>query len=122
MKKGTNMVFLGLLSLIVGTVFASPLLVSELKIRPFLKPLPKGVTADMEIDVVYVNFSIGDSDENNTEVSYFVVLNITNNSDEWATIRRAEFIAARNITKGKSIQSGSRYDMVGGFRIMNDEA
>jgi hypothetical protein len=100
MKIGTNMILLGILSMLIGTAFASPLLLSELEIRPYTEPLPKGPTADIDVDVVYANFSVGDSDERLTDVSYFVVLNITNNSDEWAVIGMADFSAAQNITKG----------------------
>ena len=48
MKIGTNMILLGILSMLIGTVFASPLLVSELEIRPYVPPLPKGPTADSQ--------------------------------------------------------------------------
>jgi hypothetical protein len=101
MKKGTNLIFFGMLSMLIGTAFASPLLVSELEVRPYSKPLPKGLTADIDVDVVYSNFSIGDSDEDFIDISYFVVLNITNNCDDWAGIRIAQFSTAQNVTVGE---------------------
>jgi hypothetical protein len=104
MKKGTNLIFLGLLSMLVGTVFASPLLISELEIRPFREPLPKGPTADVSVSVVYANYKVGDSTllhtKNVTDISYLVVLNITNNSDEWAVVNWVNFDAAEEITQG----------------------
>ena len=72
--------------MLIGSAFASPLLISELDIRPYHEPLPKGPTADISVNTVYANFSIGDTGGNLTDISYFVVLNITNNSDEWAVI------------------------------------
>jgi hypothetical protein len=105
MKIGTNLILLGILSMLIGTAFASPLLISELKIRPYNKPLPKGPTADIDVTVVYANFSIGDTAEGLTDISYLVVLNITNNSDDYAEISMVTFDAAQNITKGISSDS-----------------
>jgi predicted lactoylglutathione lyase len=107
MKLKTFVLF-GVLSLLVGTAFASPLLVSELEIRPFRAPLPKGTTADIGVNVVYANFTTGDTtlseiyNKNVTDFSFFVVLNITNNSDEPAIVRMINFDAAEKITKGAS--------------------
>jgi len=97
--------------MLIGTAFASPLLISELEIRPFHEPLPKGPTADIIVSVVYANFSVGETsvsavyNQNVTDISYFVVLNITNNSDEWADVNLVQFSAAQNITKGISPDS-----------------
>jgi hypothetical protein len=105
MKIGTNLILLGILSMLVGTAFAAPLLISELDIRPYVAPLPKGATADINVNIAYVNFSVGETSEdaeygNLTDVSYFVVLNITNNCDYWASINMIQFTAAKSITKG----------------------
>jgi len=109
MKIGTNLILLGILSMLIGTAFASPLLISELEIRPFHEPLPKGPTADISASVVYANFSVGDTSEvynkSVTDISYFVVLNITNNSDEWAVVQQVNFDAAEKITKGAAANS-----------------
>ena len=101
MKKVTNLILLGMLSMLVGTAFASPLLISELEVRPYSKPLPKGLTADIDVDVVYSNFSIGDSNGDLIDISYFVVLNITNNCDDLAGIHMTQFSTAQNITYGE---------------------
>jgi len=76
--------------MLIGTAFASPLLISELEIgeiKPFREP-PKGPTADISVDLLYANFSINPNSERETltDISYFVVLNVTNNSDEWANV------------------------------------
>jgi len=109
MKIGTNMILLGILSMLVGTAFASPLLISELKIRPYNAPLPKGPIADISASIVYANFSVGETsvvyNKNVTDLSYFVVLNITNNSDEWAVVDWMNFDAAEKITQGVSSDS-----------------
>ena len=112
MKTGTNFLLIGLLSLVVGSAFASPLLISELgEIRPYNDPLPKGPTADIDVSGLYANFSFGETsasavyNRNVTEISYFVVVNITNNSDEWATVNMVNFDSAENITKGIAFDS-----------------
>ena len=62
--------------------------------------MPKGLTADIDVDVVYANFSIGDSDADLIDISYFVVLNITNNCDDWAGIHMTQVSTAQNVTVG----------------------
>jgi hypothetical protein len=107
MKIGTKLTLIGILSLLIGAAFASPLLIAELgDIRPYNEPLPKGPTADIDVNVAYANFSVGETgmsevyNRNVTEISYFVVLNITNNSDEYATVSMINFDAAETITRG----------------------
>lgn len=109
MKIGANLILFGLLSLLVGTAFASPLLISELELRHYSTRLPKGPTADISASIVYTNFSVGETsvvyNKNVTDLSYFVVLNITNNSDEWAAVDWINFDAAEKITQGLSSDS-----------------
>ena len=110
MKIEANMVLLGILSMLVGTVFASPLLLSELEIRP--APFaPEGPKAEFSVNVVYANFSIQEnpninplpfpfSEADNVSISavpYFIVLNITNHSDVYAEVLGADFSAAGEI-------------------------
>jgi hypothetical protein len=90
MKIGTNLILLGILSMLIGTAFASPLLISELdpdKIKPFPEP-PQGPTVDISSELLYANFSTKPNPDYSTlvQISYFVVLNITNNSEDWANI------------------------------------
>lgn len=123
MKIGTNLILLGILSMLIGTAFASPLLLSELEILPG-PYLPKGPKAEFSVNVVYANFSIQDN-PNITElpfpfsetdsdpgklssISYFVVLNITNHSDVYAVLLGADFRAAGEIhTDGVSGAKGT---------------
>jgi hypothetical protein len=109
MKIGANLILLGILSMLIGTAFASPLLISELELRHYAGRLPKGPTADVSASIVYVNFSVGETsvvyNKNVTDLSYFVVLNITNNSDEWAVVDWINFDAAEKISQGVSSDS-----------------
>ena len=98
MKTETNFLLIGLLSLIIGSAFASPLLVSELdpdNIKPYLKPPSNAFTSDITSEVLYANFSVSPNVENDKRVdlSYFVVLNVTNNSDEPANVSGVSFDA-----------------------------
>jgi len=110
MKIKTNFLLIGLLSLLIGTAFASPLLLSELEIRPG-PGLPEGPKADFSVNVVYANFSLQDNANitvpdwypetaNLSAVSYFVVLNITNHSDEAAVIMDSIVTVAGDVSKG----------------------
>jgi len=52
MRNGSKMIIIGILSLLVGTTFASPLLVSELdpdNIKPYIKPPSNALTSDMPV-------------------------------------------------------------------------
>ncbi|MCW4015022.1 MAG: hypothetical protein NWF06_01505 [Candidatus Bathyarchaeota archaeon] len=98
MKNGTKFVIIGILSLLVGTTFASPLLIAELSpgnIKPYLKPPSEAFTSDITSEVLYANFSVTPDVENDKRVnlSYFVVLNVTNNSDEPANVSSVTFDA-----------------------------
>ncbi|PVX23878.1 MAG: hypothetical protein CW691_09340 [Candidatus Bathyarchaeum sp.] len=98
MKNETNFLLIGLLSLIVGSAFASPLLVTELdpeNIKPYLKPPSAAFTSSVTSDVLYANFSVTPNVENDKrfDLSYFVVLNVTNNSDEPANVSGVSFDA-----------------------------
>ncbi len=110
MKIGIKLALIGILSLLVGSAFASPLLLSELEIQP--SPfLPEGPKAEFSVNVAYANFSIQDnpnitpfsfpfSEDDLGKVSavpYFVVLNITNHSDVDAVVLDADFRVAGEI-------------------------
>jgi hypothetical protein len=86
MKAKIKFITLGIFSLLIGSAFATPLLISELNIVPFWT-IPEGPKTDLSINVVYANFTIqndlprynvniGEYYESNLE--YTLVLNITN--------------------------------------------
>lgn len=79
------------LSLTVGIACASPLLVTELNIRPWINQV-QGVTAQFEVKVVYANFTLQNGDKPVTQdsgptISYFAVVNITNLSNLLSLLR-----------------------------------
>ena len=98
MKITLKFVLIGIISFLVGSAFASPLLVTELdpeNIKPYIKPPSDSFTSDMTSEVLYANFSVTPNVENDKRVnlSYFVVLNVTNNSDEPANVSSVTFDA-----------------------------
>ena len=98
MKIGIKLALVGILSLLVGSAFASPLLITELdpeNIKPYLKPPSEDFTSSITSEVLYANFSVTPIVENDKSVnlSYFVVLNVTNNSDEPANVSGVTFDA-----------------------------
>jgi hypothetical protein len=102
MKHQAKLVLFGILSLTIGVAFASPLLVSELNIIPFIKHV-QGPTADFSVNVVYANFTILNgskpvSENDGPAISYYVVLNVTNLSDIGAKLLDVNFVAARQIS------------------------
>ena len=101
MKIGVKLLAAALLSLSVGIACASPLLVSELDIKPWVQPIP-GPKAEFNIEVVFANFTVLNGSKQVTyddgpTVSYFAVLNITNLSDIGAKLFYTEFIACQKI-------------------------
>jgi hypothetical protein len=104
MKIGTNLIVLGILSMLIGTAFASPLLISELDIW-LLPRVPEGPKADFSVSVAYANFTIQDQASRRVSggyhlsiLDYYLVLNVTNHSDIEAKVARFNFAAAKNIT------------------------
>jgi len=112
MKIGTNMILLGILSMLIGTVFASPLLISELDIVPFWT-IPDGPKADLSINVAYANFAIQENPSEKVQngsnqpiLDYYVVLNVTNHSDIPTTIFNLEVVTAKDIAVVPSALGG----------------
>ena len=125
MKIGTKLILSGILSILIGSAFASPLLVSELNIRPWIKHV-QGPTAEFSVNVVYANFTILNGskpvDENDgSAISYYVVLNVTNLSDLGAKLLEVNFVAAgqiSNVTESLFLMygtSGSGYFVEGAW-------
>jgi hypothetical protein len=102
----------GVLSLLVGTAFASPLLISELDIVPFWT-VPDGPKADLSINVAYANLDIQENPSEQVQngsnqpiLDYYVVLNVTNPSDIPTTIFNLEVVMAKDITVVPSALGG----------------
>lgn len=113
------MLIAAIFSLSIGVAFASPLIINDL-IVPFRR-VPQGPTADFGIDVVYANFAVQEPANSETsgvsslpQVSYRVVLNITNYSDIPAELGMVDFAAAQNITLLKGALEGATASSSGG--------
>ena len=120
MKFGIKLLALALLSLTMGIACASPLLVTELNIKPYINYV-QGQTVEFNINVVYANFTLQNADkpvekDSGPTISYFVIVNITNPSNLGATLTRVYFSAAPEMAYVPSFQNGSvTYDALGAW-------
>ena len=110
MKFALKLIVFAVLSFSIGIACASPLLVSELNIRPWITHV-QGPTAKMDVEVVYANFTLQNANNPISEVtgptiSYFVVVNVTNPSDLGATLLRVDFLAAQKIINNSGVFPG----------------
>lgn len=101
MKIALKLLTAALLSLTIGIACASPLLISELTIKPYPR-IPDGPKADTSVSVIYANFiiSAGNTALNNISTSildYEVVLNVTNLSDLGNKVTRLGLTVAQDI-------------------------
>ena len=120
------MLIAAILSLLVGIAFASPLLYSNLDVQLFPR-VPEGPKAKFSVDIVYADFQAVDYQDTGvfynekgqvdrtetypaTDITYTVVLNVTNLSDQPATIYELAFTAAQDISVQQSILGGTIYD------------
>jgi hypothetical protein len=114
MKALTKLIICAILSLSIGVACATPLLVTELGIRPFIKQV-QGPTANDIINAVYANFTIINESTPITQytgpnIAYYIVLNITNPSSVSAQLRNVIFTAAssnKSSTAGSLFMSGA---------------
>lgn len=123
MKFAVKLIICAILSFSVGIACASPLLVSELNIRPWITHV-QGPTAKMGVNVVYANFTLQNakvpiSEDIGPTISYNVVVNLTNPSDFGATLLRVDFLAAQKIIKNSGTYpegtGGSGWDAKGAW-------
>ena len=112
MNFGKKLILFAVLALTAGIVFASPLAILPLNVKPFPN-VPEGRKADFSVYIVYASFgvqgnlgnqSLGATQymPNGTEPyqsgqTYMVVLNVTNLSDFEANISEVGFAAAQDI-------------------------
>ncbi|MFA7080585.1 MAG: hypothetical protein WC203_06770, partial [Candidatus Bathyarchaeia archaeon] len=101
MKIAKKLIASAIVSLLIGIAVATPLLASELNIRPWVKHV-QGPTADFDLDVIYANFTAQNPDTPITETSgptinYFAVVNVTNPSDYPAQLLMTDFWAGQKI-------------------------
>ncbi len=106
MKFALKLIVIAVLSFSIGIACASPLLVSELNIRPWITHV-QGPTAKMEIEVIYANFTVQNADDPIAKdmgptISYLAVVNITNPSEFISSLTRIEFLAAQKVQNSSS--------------------
>ena len=125
MKKSLTLVLVAVLALGIGLAYASPMLIAPMNVQLFPR-VAEGPKADFNVDVVYAKFNavdfqysspvynekgqIGTETNPAANVSYTVVLNVTNPSDHPATLYEVSFAAAQDISVQQSILGGSMYD------------
>jgi hypothetical protein len=109
------------LSFCIGIAAASPLLVSELNIRPWITHV-QGPTAKMDVEVIYANLTLQNANnpltnDSGPTISYFAVVNITNPSDFTSSLTRIEFLAAQNTGNSSEIigfsNEGAKWEAAG---------
>jgi hypothetical protein len=102
----TKFIVIGIISLLAGSALTTPLLLSELEIVPFWT-IPEGQKANLSVSVVYANFTIqNDLPKHNinlgeyyeSNLDYFIVLNITNLSGVPTTLSNLGFASVKNTT------------------------
>lgn len=108
MKIALKMLGAALISLLMGIACASPLIVTELNYRPWLRSI-QGPTAEFGVSLIYANFTLLNPDtpvtqDNGPTIEYFAVLNITNLAGIDAKLFIAHFFAAREITDYSNLQ------------------
>ncbi len=102
MVKTLTLALCAILSLSVGIACASPLLVSELVIQPWINHI-QGPTAELGVNVVYANFTVANVSEpvendSGPSIYYQIVVNLTNPSSLGANLLHVAFSAAQKIT------------------------
>ncbi len=109
MKTALKLLLAAILSFMIGVAFASPLLVTELKIKPWIHTV-RGETAPFGVNVVYANLTLQNADvpvgqKTGPTLSYFAVVNVTNLSGFQATLTRLNFVAAEKIAYSSGFPS-----------------
>jgi len=102
MKIRISIVAIALTGMIAGIAFASPLVLSELDVRPWIRTV-EGPKAEFEVETIFANFTVLDpgapsSGVDELCVNYQLWVNVTNPSDVNATLLHTFFTAAGEIT------------------------
>ena len=126
MRPSSKLIIIALLALGLGVAYASPMLVTPINVKPFPK-VPEGPKAEFSVNIVYADFNSVDYQDTGvfynekgqvdhtetypaTNVTYTVVLNVTNLSDQPATVYELAFASAEYISVKQSILGGTIYD------------
>ena len=90
-----------ILSLTIGIVATTPLLMAELRVQPWITKA-QGPTAPFTFEVVYANFTITDPDapitqNSGSRIDYEVIINVTNPSEYRTILHGISFFTAQEI-------------------------
>ena len=116
MKIAAKLILAAVLSLSIGIAAATPLMISELNIRPWTDHV-QGPTAIFDLDVVYANFTVQNPDTPITKttgptISYFAVVNVTNPSEQRALLLGTDFWAGQQV---ENITGQAPFDVKGNW-------
>jgi hypothetical protein len=109
MKIGLTLIAIALSGLLTGLAFATPLMLSELDVKPYIRHV-QGPTAEFEVETIFANFTVLDPDDpasgvDELSVKYQLWVNVTNPSNENAALLYAFFTAAKEITPFSDVPS-----------------
>jgi hypothetical protein len=96
--KNTKIITCMILSVIIGIIVTTPLLVAELNVKPWIEQA-QGPTVPFNSKVVYINYTIANPDEPITQISgptidYYAVINVTNPSSDYRAILSSIYFSA----------------------------
>ncbi|MCL1977946.1 MAG: hypothetical protein FWG55_07610 [Candidatus Bathyarchaeota archaeon] len=99
--KNKKFVICLILSLTIGIVATTPLLMAELRVQPWITKA-QGPTAPFTFEVVYANFTITDPDapitqNSGSRIDYEVIINVTNPSEYRTILHGISFFTAQEI-------------------------
>lgn len=122
MRTGIKLILVAFLALGIGVAYASPMLITPPNVH-LLPPVVEGPKAEFSINTVYANFSTTDWQYTYTEydlngvptnktvpatnMTYNIVLNVTNISDKPATVYEVAAAVGKDISVQQSILGGS---------------
>ncbi|MCL5876944.1 MAG: hypothetical protein M1540_03930 [Candidatus Bathyarchaeota archaeon] len=126
MKKSKTLGLVAVLALSIGLAYAAPMIIAQMNIQ-LLPNVLEGPKAEFTVDVVYADFNTVDYQRTDefynqdgslnhaetypaTNVTYNVVLRVTNPSDQPATLYEVTFAAGQDISVKDSILGGTIYD------------
>ena len=125
MKKSLSLVLIAVLAFGIGIAYAAPMLIAPVDIQLY-PTFPEGSKAQFTVDTVYAKFDtvnfeqtcpvyneageIVDVPYPAVNISYNVVLKVTNTADTPATLYQLTFAAAQNATVRDSILGGTIID------------
>jgi hypothetical protein len=122
MRTSIKLISVAFLALCIGVAYASPMLLTPPNVH-LLPTVAEGPKAEFSINTVYANFSTTDGQYTYTEydearnptnktvpatnMTYNVVLNVTNISDKPATVYEVAAAVGKDISVQQSILGGS---------------